>query len=123
MYKKIINLIKSALDEIGAKSKQNIQIIFFGSYLKGNYTSSSDVDVVVIVDERNKSISDIIMNVFTDISIDNNLYFSPIILSNKDFKDKLKKKDPFIVNLVKEGASYGRELQSQWKKRIIRGFF
>ncbi len=113
MYKKIINLIKSALDEIGAKSKQNIQIIFFGSYLKGNYTSSSDVDVVVIVDERNKSISDIIMNVFTDISIDNNLYFSPIILSNKDFKDKLKKKDPFIVNLVKEGASYGRELQSQ----------
>ncbi|HIC91080.1 MAG TPA: nucleotidyltransferase domain-containing protein [Syntrophaceae bacterium] len=98
--KQLVNQIKEHLvKEYGKKIKQ---IIIYGSYVRGEATKDSDIDVLVVIDdslnpfEVRKNLSDIIF----DILLEKEELVSVIPVPETLFKDY---KSPFILNVKEEG--------------------
>jgi predicted nucleotidyltransferase len=98
--KQLVNQIKKHLiKEYGGKIKQ---IIIYGSYVRGEATKDSDIDVLVVIDdslnpfEVMKNLDDIIF----DILLEKKELISVIPVPETIFKDY---KSPFIMNVKEEG--------------------
>jgi predicted nucleotidyltransferase len=98
--KQLVNQIKKYLiKEYGEKIKQ---IIIYGSYVRGEATKDSDIDILVVIDdslnpfEVRKNLSDIIF----DILLEKKELISVIPVPETIFKDY---KSPFILNVKEEG--------------------
>jgi predicted nucleotidyltransferase len=98
--KQLVNQIKKHLiKEYGGKIKQ---IIIYGSYVRGEATKDSDIDVLVVIDdslnpfEVMKNLDDIIF----DILLEKKELISVIPVPETIFKDY---KSPFILNVKEEG--------------------
>jgi predicted nucleotidyltransferase len=84
------------------------KIILYGSYAKGDYDSESDVDILVIIDDKdlriyNKLLSKVELELFSSFG----LLFS-IIPENENYYLKNSDSLPFFRNLSNEGiAVYG----------------
>lgn len=98
--KQLVNQIKKHLiKEYGEKIKQ---IIIYGSYVRGEATKDSDIDILVVIDdslnpfEVRKNLSDIIF----DILLEKKELISVIPVPETFFKDY---KSPFILNVKEEG--------------------
>ncbi|MBM4140728.1 MAG: nucleotidyltransferase domain-containing protein [Nitrospira sp.] len=80
------------------------KVILFGSYARGDATEDSDVDILVIAPtnermfERMATVSRLIRD------LRNGFPISPIVLTPKEFKDKLTKEDAFIQTIMEEGV-------------------
>ncbi len=98
--KQLVNQIKKHLiKEYGEKIKE---IIIYGSYVRGEATKDSDIDVLVVIDdslnpfEVRESLSDIIF----DILLEKQELISVIPVPETIFKNY---KSPFILNVKEEG--------------------
>jgi len=98
--KQLVNQIKEYLIKTyGEKIKQ---VIVYGSYVRGEATKDSDIDVLVVIDdtlnpfEIRKSVSDIIF----DILLEKGELISVIAVPETLFKNY---KSPFILNVKQEG--------------------
>lgn len=81
-------------------------VILYGSYARGDYNDSSDIDVMVLVDIDEKDIHRV-ENIFYDLAFDSELKYgkclSPVIKNIDSFEywaDTL----PFYRNVKKEGV-------------------
>lgn len=99
--KPLIKKIKKHLIELyGGKIKQ---VILYGSYVRGEATEDSDIDVLVVVDdslnpfEVRKSLSDILF----DILLENGELISVIAIPESFFKNY---NSPFLLNVKEEGV-------------------
>ena len=83
------------------------QVILYGSYARGDYNNSSDIDVMVLVNDMNdKEISRIreeISSLAFDISLENDIIISTLI-KNRGHFDRWMKVIPFYQNVKKEGV-------------------
>lgn len=100
LVKQLVNQIKKCLiKEYGEKIKQ---VIIYGSYVRGESTKDSDIDVLVVIDnslnpfEVRKSLSDTIF----DILLEKGELISVIPMPETIFKNY---KLPFILNVKEEG--------------------
>lgn len=98
--KQLVNQIKECLVKMyGEKIKR---VIIYGSYVRGEATKDSDIDVLVVIDdtldpfEVRKNLSDIIF----DILLEKGELISVIAMPETLFKNY---KSPFILNVKKEG--------------------
>jgi predicted nucleotidyltransferase len=82
-----------------------VSIIVFGSSARNEDTPDSDFDICIIV--KNKKLKSKVENSLNEIAHDFWLnfgkYFSPYILTVKEFQEKFNKKMGVIKNIVKEG--------------------
>jgi predicted nucleotidyltransferase len=100
--KQLANQIKKHLiKEYGEKIKQ---VIIYGSYVRGEATKDSDIDILVVIDDSlnpfdvRKSLSDIIF----DILLEKEELISVIPVPETIFKNY---KSPFILNVKEEGMT------------------
>ena len=87
---------------------QNLnQVILYGSYARGDYNNSSDIDVMVLVndmsDEEIIKIREDISSLAFDISLENDIIISTVIKS-KDHFDRWVKVVPFYQSVKNEGV-------------------
>ncbi len=113
----IPNNTQQAIDKFLAQISVILQnkiekIILYGSYARGDYNDSSDVDIMILTSLNNKEIEEYretISNIIFEIQIETDIYISPIIrnINNYNFKVGFV---PFYMNVQKEGV------ELQWIK-------
>lgn len=82
--------------------KNNLKkIILFGSHARGDYNDKSDYDILVIVDKKNKSIQDMILDACVEIMDNYYELIGCIVCDEKEWE--MKKRFPIGLNILKEG--------------------
>lgn len=106
---KIIDEFVQGVNEIlGNRVKR---IILYGSYARGDYNKSSDIDIMILTDLTDKEIieyRDKISDIAYDIEEANNfdIWISPLVKNIDKFNYWLEAL-PFYMNVQKEGVVLG----------------
>jgi predicted nucleotidyltransferase len=88
------NVLKDNLTKLG---EINVALIY-GSFAKGEEQLSSDIDIMIVGDVNEKKLIRAIRGLEENLSREINY----TTFSLREFKSKLRKKDPFISNVMKE---------------------
>lgn len=80
-------------------------VILYGSYARGDYTPGSDIDVVFLVDERERKDEEKVFDIVDRFMAERDLMFSPRIYRKDEFESKEEKGYSFYTNVVEEGVS------------------
>ncbi|MBS7655952.1 nucleotidyltransferase domain-containing protein [Candidatus Bathyarchaeota archaeon] len=81
VIKKVRKTLKLYFDKLGLE-----KVVLFGSYAKGNYTIASDVDLLIIFDERKSSENEVyktLMKSIKFLELNFTLYPKKIIMLQK----------------------------------------
>ncbi len=98
------NILKVILDKLRIELQDNlIDMYLFGSRARGNFDDKSDIDVLIIVKNRNSNISDKIIDIIVNEEIKAGLNFTPLIKDEKTFKLEQQHNTPFYQNIINEG--------------------
>ena len=82
------------------------KIMLYGSYARGDYNKSSDIDIMILTDLTDKEISEYSNKIWeecADIEIDKGIVSSPLIRNIENFEAWLDVK-PFYRNIINEGV-------------------
>jgi predicted nucleotidyltransferase len=74
--------------------------VIYGSYAKGDEEFDSDLDILIITDNKPKA-EEKIEKVSEEILKRFSIVISPVVFTSKEFKSKLKK--PFLKNAIEHG--------------------
>lgn len=107
MPNNIQKILNDFLEEIkiilGSRLKK---IVLYGSYARGDYNKSSDIDIMILTDLSDKEINEYSMKIWeksADIEIDQGIVISPLIRNICDFEAWSDVK-PFYINIINEGV-------------------
>lgn len=111
MRKEIPPYVKEALDRFVEGAKQILgnhlqKVILYGSYARGDFDESSDIDIMLLTDLADEDIEKYRKNVsdFTyDIELDNNIIMTPLIKNIEKYNQRIDVV-PFYMNVHKEGV-------------------
>ncbi len=78
------------------------QIKIFGSKVKGTFHEGSDIDVLLIVNERTQEILDQIAAIHLELDLQFDLNISLVIYSKHEFEKNASFESPFFKNLQRE---------------------
>ncbi len=92
--------VKRIREQLGMHLKR---VILFGSRARGEETSSSDYDCLVVVDDASKEVKDIIDEVAGDTLYEYNAVFSAFPVSQERLNHD--KYSPLFINISKEGIT------------------
>lgn len=103
--------ITEILNKFIMDAKRNLgdsirSIIVYGSYARGDYTDTSDIDIMILVDiseEKIKLHENAIIDCAFDLEMEYGKCLSPII-KNQDFFDYWADTLPFYRNIKNEGV-------------------
>lgn len=99
--------INEFLIKINEILKPNIKkIILYGSYARGDYNNSSDVDIMILTnlsDEEIEEYREDISNIIFEIQLDTDIYISPIVKNINNYNLRVGFV-PFYMNVQKEGV-------------------
>lgn len=82
------------------------KIVLYGSYARGDYNKSSDIDIMILTDLTDKEISEYSMKIWeksADIEIDKGIVISPLV-RNIDHFEAWSDVKPFYINIINEGV-------------------
>ena len=99
----IQEFIKGVKSILGERLKK---IILYGSYARGDYNDSSDIDIMILVDLSDDEIrlkGHMLSNLTFDYNFDNDLEIMPIV-KNLDHFNKWLRSYPFYNNIKNEGV-------------------
>jgi len=96
----ILKELKSELQSI--YGKKLAEIILYGSYARGNGTSQSDIDILVVLNGKIKAGQEIdrMINIINELNLKHNLLISVIPISLDEYESI---KSPLILNIKREG--------------------
>jgi len=105
MLKKEIAILDSIVGKLSS-DKRIRKIIAYGSRVRGDHRGDSDLDVLVIIDKKDKKIKDKILNIFYSYELETDLSFSITILSREELEFNEHLGSPFIQSIKKEGIIF-----------------
>ncbi|KJS14904.1 MAG: DNA polymerase III subunit beta [Peptococcaceae bacterium BRH_c4b] len=99
---------KKAIDKIlqhisNVCHDQLVSVILYGSKARGDFTTESDIDLLVLVRNRQNVSRDKIYDFLLDDEIDYSLNFSLSIYEAAEFQRLASINVPFALNVMKEG--------------------
>ncbi len=101
---KIINdFLKKVEAVLGSRLRK---IILYGSYARGDYNKSSDIDIMILTDLNNVEIEqyrNTISDIAFDIELETGFIISPLIKNIEKYNDRIDVV-PFYMNVNKEGV-------------------
>ena len=101
---KIINEFLTEVKEIlGSRLKK---VILYGSYARGDYNKSSDIDLMILTDLNNAEIEqyrNTISDIAFDIELETGFIISPLIKNIENYNARIDV-IPFYMNVNKEGV-------------------
>ncbi|ADC64614.1 DNA polymerase beta domain protein region [Ferroglobus placidus DSM 10642] len=79
-------------------------IVIYGSLARGTYTKDSDIDILVI--GENKADWERVSRIAYEIDYENGFrtFITTMFLTKNEFEQRLKAGDPFIHNVLREGV-------------------
>ena len=81
-------------------------VIVYGSYARGDYTESSDIDIMILVDSTEVTIKQkgrMVSDITFDFNLDHDIMIMPIVKNVNHFQYWLPA-DPFYKNVTNEGV-------------------
>lgn len=82
-----------------------VEIIFYGSKIRGDFDSESDIDLLIIVPHLTKDLKYRIIDIATEIELKYNTVFGLVIISEEKYKkSNLFKNSLYYKNIKNEGA-------------------
>lgn len=101
MEKRIVkSFVKELKEKLGNKI---ICVRLFGSKVRGEFKEDSDIDIFILVKEKNPQIRDIIAEIEVDYDIKYNLPISTVLYSLFEYKKNMELGSFFFENVEKEG--------------------
>ena len=98
----ILALKKTLVQNFGADTELHL----FGSVARGDYGSSSDIDILVLVHrEVTNSIEEEVFNLAYDIELQFNVVFGIIVYSKKFWESPLSMCMPIYQSIKNEGTA------------------
>jgi len=100
---KILSELKNKLVE--RFGNEIVNVILFGSQIEGDTHKNSDYDIVVVIKDRNADwrFKDKIREVFYEYSIDYNMFFDILIISEYELKSTLRGAQPIFERAINQG--------------------
>lgn len=100
-HSKAFNKFFDDLDEsIGSELQK---VLLFGSVARGEETKDSDVDVLVVLDD--KDLKEKVFEISYDIMLEKDVYISPKVVSVEEFE--AMKDSSFMKEITEDGREYG----------------
>ena len=87
-------------------------IILFGSVARGEGKEDSDVDILVVVKERNIEDMKEIVGIAFEVSMEHSQDISPKIYTVNEILNRIEMGAPFIKEVLKEGVSLYGEIRA-----------
>lgn len=107
MPNKTQKILKDFIEEVKAILGNRLKkILLYGSYARGDYNKSSDIDLMILTDLSDKEIQEYSKKIWeacADIEIDEGIVISPLIRNIESFKAWQEVK-PFYINIINEGV-------------------
>lgn len=101
---KIVNdFLKKVEEVLGNRLRK---IILYGSYARGDYNKSSDIDIMILTDLDNAEIEqyrNTISDIAFDMELETGFIISPLIKNIEKYNDRIDV-IPFYMNVNKEGV-------------------
>lgn len=85
------------------KSRKVKAVVVFGSRARENFDSNSDLDVLIVIEDKNDRIAGRIVEEFVEQTNLTKVRFSPNFFTVKEVIGRLNEKDTFIKNILGEG--------------------
>lgn len=105
-HEKTIQKLKKRLREHLGKALD--RVIIFGSVARGSATTASDIDVMVILDDKlinvNWRIENDIIDVVYPIELEDDVVFDLKVMGKQDIQEKYRYM-PFVEHIMKEGVT------------------
>ena len=82
------------------------KVILYGSYARGDYTESSDIDIMILVDSTEDTIKQkgrMVSDITFDFNLDHDIMIMPIVKAAEHFRYWLPVY-PFYQNVEREGV-------------------
>lgn len=98
VLKEFVTLIHTALGENLSRME------LFGSKVRGNCSEGSDIDILIIVKERQIDVMDKIAEITAELNLEYNLSISPVIFSEYEYKINTDMATPFSLAVEAEGV-------------------
>lgn len=101
-YDVLIETLKEVAKDLKAKNPAVKRIMLFGSFLKGNYTPESDVDLLIIVGKTETPFlcrADSFIEFFKGIPLDVNI----LVYTEKEINTMVEKGNEFIIEILRQG--------------------
>lgn len=99
--KQVIFAFKKTLEK--SLGPNLISLRLFGSKARGSYGKDSDIDLLLIIKEKNRQVEKIVYNTVTDLMLESGVYLSVKIFDSKEFQ-KLNKIPTVFMQKVKQEA-------------------
>ena len=111
--------IQNAINKFVEESKKILgkrikKIILYGSYARGDYNNSSDIDILVSTDYKQTQFYAALKKLSSmtyDIELDYNVILVPLINNINNYNDEIDE-IPFYMNIQKEASC------NKWKMKI-----
>ena len=120
-HPKILKQLSEMCQEIGEIYNNSIEeIILYGSYVRGQETSESDIDIAIILrlpqaDEPHKKMTDIVV----DYELELGVTLSVISIDQDNFNE-WKSTLPFYKNILKEGIPLWKNEQENYQSTALK---
>ncbi len=86
-----------------------VEIILYGSYARGDYTTDSDIDIVAIVKGDRLELQEKLKTIWdmsAEIGLENDVIISPMVIPYDEFL-KYREVLPYYRNISEEGKRIG----------------
>jgi len=105
LNKKEEQAVRAFVSAIKEKLKgQLIEAKIFGSKVRGDYFPDSDIDILIVLNKRNKFLIDILYEQLLDIELEYDSKISLTIFSQAEYQQNLNAHTPFMELIINEGV-------------------
>lgn len=96
-------LLKTLSSLKSLKNKKVKATAVFGSRTKKDFSYQSDLDVLVVLENKDSKIAEEIMEEFSKATVETGIKFYPTLLDSEEMRHRLIEKDQFTQKIIKEG--------------------
>ncbi|MFM5890339.1 MAG: nucleotidyltransferase domain-containing protein [Dolichospermum sp.] len=97
------NILKLFQEQVQYLYGNNLkQVILFGSYARGDFTSDSDIDILIVTQKKlSKPEREQLINFISDVSINDDILINFIEMLTQKFE---LEQSPLLLNIRREGV-------------------
>ena len=81
-----------------------VSVVAFGSRVRGDYSEWSDIDLLIIIKDKNPEIEKEVIALIVEEEMKSGLSFSPVVKDLKAYEEEKKHNSPFYENIKREGV-------------------
>jgi len=81
-----------------------VRVLLFGSFVRGEYSEESDIDILIIVRRKDSEAIDAVYDLAVDLQLRYDTLFSLLFVTEKQHDTWKEWESPFIESVEREGV-------------------